>query len=98
MAELMQKADIAIGGGGATSWERATLGLPTLAWPIADNQVNILKDLEKYGAVKLTSPENLQTDLNALKSDNLKFMSQKALELCDAEGATRVANKIWSYA
>jgi len=96
MAELMSKADVAIGGGGATSWERATLGLPTLAWPIADNQVKILKDLEKFGAVKLTKPENLEKDLNALNKDILWRMSMKAMELCDAEGATRVANKIWS--
>ena len=97
MAKLMTQVDLAIGGGGATSWERATLGLPALAWPIADNQVRLLNDLDKYGAIKLTSPEKLEADLNALNSRVLKQMSQKAMQLCDAEGATRVANKLWSF-
>lgn len=98
IAELMSKTDIAIGGGGVTSWERASLGLPALAWPIADNQIKILADLEKTGAVKLTTPETLEKDLKTMKTEVIKDMSEKAMQLCDAEGAIRVANKIWSMA
>ncbi len=96
MADLMTKADVAIGGGGSTTWERAALGLPTLAWAIADNQMPILADMEKLGAVKLTSAKGLAKSLKALTRENLKQMSMKGMALCDAEGATRVANKIWS--
>jgi UDP-2,4-diacetamido-2,4,6-trideoxy-beta-L-altropyranose hydrolase len=39
MAELMATADLAIGAGGTTSWERAFLGLPTIIIPVAENQV-----------------------------------------------------------
>jgi UDP-2,4-diacetamido-2,4,6-trideoxy-beta-L-altropyranose hydrolase len=39
MAELMLDADLAIGAGGTTAWERAYLGLPTIAVTIARNQV-----------------------------------------------------------
>lgn len=39
MAELMWQADLAIGAGGATTWERCFLGLPTMTVVIAHNQL-----------------------------------------------------------
>lgn len=38
MAQLMQQNDFAIGAAGGMTWERACVGLPTLAVPIVDNQ------------------------------------------------------------
>jgi UDP-2,4-diacetamido-2,4,6-trideoxy-beta-L-altropyranose hydrolase len=38
MAELMARADLGIGAGGTTTWERAYVGLPAIVIPIADNQ------------------------------------------------------------
>lgn len=38
MAELMAEADLAIGAGGLATWERCSLGLPTLAVCAAENQ------------------------------------------------------------
>jgi UDP-2,4-diacetamido-2,4,6-trideoxy-beta-L-altropyranose hydrolase len=38
MAELMADADFAIGGGGAMTWERWFMKLPSLVLPIAPNQ------------------------------------------------------------
>ena len=38
MAELMSQADLAIGAGGSTVWERLCLGLPSVVIPLADNQ------------------------------------------------------------
>jgi spore coat polysaccharide biosynthesis predicted glycosyltransferase SpsG len=38
MAQLMNQHDFAIGAAGGMTWERACLGLPTLAVPIVDNQ------------------------------------------------------------
>ena len=38
MADLMSRHDLAIGAAGGMTWERACLGLPTLAVPIVDNQ------------------------------------------------------------
>ena len=91
MAELIAWADLAIGSGGATSWERACLGLPSFVWPIADNQVPILRDLDELGAVKLTSPDELTHDISRA---DLNKMSDIAKTLTDGNGATRVANYI----
>ncbi len=38
LADLMAQADLAIGAGGATTWERMCLGLPAVVISIADNQ------------------------------------------------------------
>ena len=50
MARLMANADVAIGGGGTTSWERCCLGLPTVLVVLADNQRLIASKLGKVGA------------------------------------------------
>lgn len=52
MAQLISAADIAIGAGGATSWERCLLGLPTLTVVFAYNQLQTTLDLEKIGATE----------------------------------------------
>lgn len=38
LADLMSQADLAIGAGGVTTWERMCLGLPTVVISIAENQ------------------------------------------------------------
>lgn len=38
LADLMVQADLAIGAGGATTWERMCLGLPSVVVSIAENQ------------------------------------------------------------
>jgi len=38
LADLMPQADLAIGAGGATTWERMCLGLPSVVISIAENQ------------------------------------------------------------
>ena len=39
MAELMSVADLALGAGGTSMWERLALGLPAIVTAIADNQL-----------------------------------------------------------
>jgi len=53
MAELMNRADIAIGAGGATTWERCILGLPSLTINFAENQVKTSNYLHSLGAIDL---------------------------------------------
>jgi UDP-2,4-diacetamido-2,4,6-trideoxy-beta-L-altropyranose hydrolase len=42
MPELMTAADLAIGAGGGTAWERCCLGLPSIIVTVADNQRGIV--------------------------------------------------------
>ena len=51
MAELMLNVDLGIGAGGATTWERCCLGLPTITMVFADNQLQTTLDLANFGAV-----------------------------------------------
>lgn len=52
LSYLMMRADIAIGAGGATSWERCCLGLPSLIVTLADNQVPIAAELQACGLAR----------------------------------------------
>lgn len=52
LAPLMVQADLAIGAGGATSWERCCLGLPTLVITLAENQRPIAAELDRQGLIR----------------------------------------------
>ena len=51
MAELMNAADLALGAGGTTTWERLALGLPSIVTAIADNQIEICENCARAGLV-----------------------------------------------
>jgi len=92
MAELMSLADLAIGASGSSSWERCALGLPSINFVIADNQLDIALALEKAGAIiTVHSINDLSFALNtAIK--NLKSMSFKSSLICDGFGSYHVSN------
>jgi UDP-2,4-diacetamido-2,4,6-trideoxy-beta-L-altropyranose hydrolase len=97
MASLMYDADISVGAGGSTSWERCCLGLPTLLYVTAENQRGIACDLEKIGAVRIV--DNLERDLDSLASSiyNWKLMSSESAKICDGHGAMRVAEYLLKF-
>ena len=90
MAELMLDADLAIGAGGSTSWERCCLGLPTLLFVIAENQRVIAENLEHLGAVIIV--RSLKDDLQMMVSnfELWKTMSEKSQAICDGFGVKRI--------
>ena len=49
LAPLMAQADLAIGAGGATSWERLCLQIPTILITVADNQAATARELHRRG-------------------------------------------------
>ncbi len=89
MAELMNKADLAIGAGGSTTWERCFLGLPALITILADNQRHGIEQLAAVGAViNLGYHSNITRDLIMgeikdilSKPEKLKSMSTKGKDL-----------------
>ncbi len=50
MAELMLDANLAIGAGGSTTWERCFLKLPSITIILAENQRDIALDVARRGA------------------------------------------------
>jgi UDP-2,4-diacetamido-2,4,6-trideoxy-beta-L-altropyranose hydrolase len=52
MAELMAHADLAIGAGGTTTWERCCLGLPAIVVAVAANQIKTAEVISGLGAIK----------------------------------------------
>ena len=53
LVTLMLKADLVIGGGGSSSWERLCLGLPSFVITLSDNQVEFAKILENEKLITL---------------------------------------------
>lgn len=51
MAELMSEADLMLGAGGTTTWERCFLSLPAIVTAVAENQFQICDDCAKAGII-----------------------------------------------
>ncbi len=102
MAGLMAKADMAIGAGGTTSWERCCLGLPTIMLEIADNQSGIAGNLHDAGAVINLGKDSdfsgaaLAEALSHLKAqpERMLEMAKKASRICDGSGIDRICKEI----
>jgi UDP-2,4-diacetamido-2,4,6-trideoxy-beta-L-altropyranose hydrolase len=100
MAELMAEADLAIGAAGVTALERCCMGLPSLLITLADNQVPGGIALNEIGAARLLGSvgdieKNLPEALHLLlQPEQLLQMSQKAFDLVDGEGISRVIESI----
>jgi spore coat polysaccharide biosynthesis predicted glycosyltransferase SpsG len=98
MPSLMAWADIAVTGGGSTSWESAFMGLPSLVLVLADNQSAIASGLHEAGvALNLGSHKNvgskeIVTKLKALMGNQRwrKQMSLLGKRLVDGQGSKRV--------
>ncbi len=98
MAELMRRADLAIGAGGVMSWERCCLALPTITVGIADNQTSALTALASSGVVTYlgsapaVTVDQLAGAIRAMLDDPAKTlaMGEAARALVDGLGTSRV--------
>lgn len=102
MASLMADADIAIGAGGSSVWERATVGLPSATLVLADNQRDMVQEMAGAGltlAVDAGSrdfDQHLRVAWGALVGDRaLRWrLTERSAEVCDGHGAERCAEAI----
>lgn len=62
MAEFMNQADLMLGAGGTTTWERCFLQLPAFVTAVAENQIVGCKYLEKCGIIKYLGVFNEVTE------------------------------------
>ena len=95
MGELMSAADLSLGAGGSTTWERCATGLPSLVIAVADNQVAIARAVDQAKALRYLGAEHevsahmLAGSITALRDNPkaLQDMSAAALALVDVRGA-----------
>ena len=99
MARLTAEADVAVGAPGSSTWERCTLGLPSILVILADNQRPAAQALAERGAalvVDAAAPDfdgSLDRALRRLLTDAdlRRELAAKSAEICDGQGASRVA-------
>jgi len=102
MAELILEADLAIGAGGSSSWERCCLGLPSLVVAISDNQVAIAKGLSLINACVFigNSKETRSLDLKQyltqllVAPELIQKISKSAFSVVDGLGVLRVIDEM----
>lgn len=97
LADLIASADLAIGAGGATGWERICLGLPTVVVTTADNQVAVTSALQANKLVwwaghhdKVTATELKNAVTSLLHDGSVPDYAIRCLKVCDGAGASRV--------
>jgi UDP-2,4-diacetamido-2,4,6-trideoxy-beta-L-altropyranose hydrolase len=95
LAGLIARADLAIGAGGATTWERACLGLPSLVVAIAANQRPFAQALDQAGHLQLLGDgasviaEQIRSALLARIAE--PYADEGGHDLTDGWGASRLA-------
>jgi UDP-2,4-diacetamido-2,4,6-trideoxy-beta-L-altropyranose hydrolase len=100
ISDFMAKADLAIGAGGTSSWERCCLGLPSLVTILAENQRQLAEDLSVQGAIlklgwaKDLTFTNYADAISNFTAEKLNFMGKKASNLVDGRGVSRVADNM----
>ncbi len=106
LAGLMLRADLMLGAGGTTNWERMCLGLPAVVISIAENQMQINAALARAGYIAfLGAHEQVQTGeiraaLQRVMHDAafLRQSSQAGMALVAGSGADLVANLLLTKA
>lgn len=102
LSELMTSADLMIGAGGTTTWERMSLGLPAIVVTTADNQKKINESLaDKSLLIHLGDFERITVNdyRNALikilnKKNELYLMSERLYNFNNSNGFESLVNEI----
>ena len=99
LASLMWKADLVIGGGGSSCWERLCLSLPSFVITLADNQVEFAKMLANEKLITLVGHfndfNNTEFKRNLTNILNLgveSMIPENCRNLIDGLGANRCTN------
>ena len=97
MAQIIERADLIIGSGGMSSWERCCLSKPSILIINAKNQRANASALESIGAAKIINTCGKDIEIISAVSTllenkpELEKMAKKAGEICDGLGANRLA-------
>lgn len=99
LAELLSKAELAVGAGGVMLWERLALGVPSLVITVAENQKPQTEWLAEKGVICLlghtgtVKPNDIYNAVCDLLRDTAgrKAMAEMGRKLVDGRGAIRIA-------
>jgi UDP-2,4-diacetamido-2,4,6-trideoxy-beta-L-altropyranose hydrolase len=87
IADMISQADIVIGAGGATTWERCFLGVPSMTIVVADNQLEVTKAVSKFGAtIHLGMSRNVEANDIKLKLEELLENPNVVKKLAEMSG------------
>ncbi|WP_338624800.1 UDP-2,4-diacetamido-2,4,6-trideoxy-beta-L-altropyranose hydrolase [Selenomonas sp. TAMA-11512] len=79
MAELMANADLCLGAGGTTTWERCFLGLPAIVTAIAENQFEVCRDCAEVRLIYYMGRWDNVTEENIVQAVS-KFLDPETLK------------------
>jgi UDP-2,4-diacetamido-2,4,6-trideoxy-beta-L-altropyranose hydrolase len=104
LAGLMASADLIVGAGGATTWERMCLGRPALIVSVAENQKQHAYILEKEGYQALLPVEELASvndwfhGIEKIIKEKITIMklAEKSKRLVDGLGCNRIVEVLLS--
>lgn len=98
LAGLIARADLCIGAGGTTTWERACLGLPSIVIPLSENQVEFNRALDesKYISIVNYNDDHFadcildEVKMMISNPDLVKERSIRLAQLVDGNGTDRI--------
>ena len=103
LADLMVKADLALGAGGGTIWEYFCLGLPSIVISIAENQRSTCEALQKdsylyyLGSSKVVTEQCITEKVLAVannKHNENREQKRRIMELVTGHGAEAVCREM----
>ena len=104
MAGLMKKCDVAISASGSTLYELCAMGVPTIIFTLADNQLPAAEQFERRnvmlstgdcrGNAKLIPSLEEKLELLAMNAKIRKQFSERMQLLVDGLGAKRIVEKL----
>lgn len=96
-APMMAGADLAVGAGGTTTWERCSVGLPSVVVAVAENQYGLSQGMADGGYLSYLGPAEAATEadirvaIEALRDpERRRRYAERGKELVDGRGALRV--------
>jgi len=102
LAGLMARADLMLGAGGSTTWERCCLGLPAVVTIVSDNQKKFTQLLANENvhvlagdATNINSNDWSQKILELFRNKSrTKELSKSSLRIADGQGLNRVSTRM----
>jgi UDP-2,4-diacetamido-2,4,6-trideoxy-beta-L-altropyranose hydrolase len=103
LVESLSTCSYAIGAPGVATWERSFLEIPGMYIAVNENQVNIIKDLEKLdfcrliGSIRNEAASNVLLIKELLDSGEIQKLKNKLSGKIDGQGFFRVLELIKEY-